>query len=92
MPVYNTRCSKCWSKRRILTTCTSFDSIPIVEKVCPKCNYVLVRDASGPSTSVKEVLDNGAMPKAVERFADIEGTMAERNRNADENAGKKNWS
>ena len=92
MPVYNTKCNDCKAKRRILTPCASFSLIPLEQKTCNKCKCALVRDASGPSTSVKEVLDNGAMPKAVERFADIEETMAERNRNADENAGKKNWS
>jgi hypothetical protein len=33
----------------------------------------MVRDYStGPTTQVKEVLDNGLMPKAVERYTDAE--------------------
>lgn len=92
MPLYNTTCPNCKYRKRFLTTGASFDSISLEQKKCPKCGTELIRDGAGPSTSVKEVLDNGAMPKAVERFADIEDMMAERNRNADPNAGRKNYS
>ena len=74
-----------------MTTSSSFDTVPPAQKTC-KCGTELIRDGSGPSTSIKEVLDNGAMPKAVERFADIEDMMHERIANSDPNAGRKNYS
>lgn len=45
-------------------------------------------DPSGPSAAVKEILDNGAMPKAVERFADAERLYHERAKDRDPLAGK----
>jgi hypothetical protein len=41
----------------------------------------------GVSSSVKEILDNGAMAKSLERFADAERLHDERAKNADPLAG-----
>jgi hypothetical protein len=91
VPLYNSHCPNCGKRKKFLVLGTFF-SLSKEERQCKDCGVELVRDGTGPSTSVKEVLDNGAMPRAVERFADTEDMMAERNRNADPNAGRKNYS
>jgi hypothetical protein len=47
------------------------------------------RVVAGPSTSIVERLDNGAMPKAVERYSDAERIFKERHEAADPLAGTK---
>lgn len=70
----------------------TWDKLPESRKKC-KCGGELCRTGNGPSTSVYETLDNGAMVKAVERLADVERLMKERNDAADPIAGtKKNYS
>jgi len=45
---------------------------------CPVCGSDLVRDMKGPSARVVERLDNGVMPKALERLADAERLFKDR--------------
>lgn len=92
MPLYKTKCQKCGAHKSLLTMKFSWEEIEESLKKCPSCEGELVRDGKGPSTSVKETLDNGAMPRAVERFADIEAMKRERIDKADPLAGKKNHS
>jgi DNA-directed RNA polymerase subunit RPC12/RpoP len=74
MPLYHYICSKCFeSDRRLL-------SVEEGKKyqLCKRCSYQLIRVPQPPSTHVKEILDNGAMPKAVERFSEAERLNKER--------------
>lgn len=70
----------------------TWSKIPQNKKKC-RCGGDLIRTGNGPSTAVYETLDNGAMVKAVERLADVERLIKERNDAADPLAGtKKNYS
>jgi ribosomal protein S27E len=82
MPVFKMKCPDCDHFTRRLAKC--FGEVNLT---CPNCGATMVRAASGPSTSVKEVLDNGLMPKRVERFRDAEEWMKDRAANADPLAG-----
>ena len=74
MPVFHYACTKCSKPHRRL--CSFLESQ--VAQACPACGGELTRTPNAPTTHVKEVLDNGAMPKAVERFADAERLYKER--------------
>lgn len=74
MPVFNYLCEACGQPVRRL--CPADQAL--MPPPCPKCAGKLVRRPIAPSTHVKEKLDNGAMPKAVERFADAERLYKER--------------
>jgi hypothetical protein len=89
MPLLYGKCCKCQASKKFLTADTLWDNISAVRKVC-SCGGNFERDARGVNSMVMEVLDNGVMPRAVERLADIEELKRERLRNADENAGKSN--
>lgn len=89
MPVFNGICKKCGIKKKFLTLTQDWDSIPDIKKKCG-CGGEIERDAVGASSSIKEIVDNGAMPRAVERYADIEELRKERLKNSDPNAGRKN--
>lgn len=71
MPMFNYKCPKCgflMHKLMSIEDCPRKDGLH-----CPKDHTELVRDYStGPSTQTKEILDNGLMPKAVERYTDAE--------------------
>ncbi len=43
-----------------------------------QCGSEMVRAVSGPSATVKEKLDNGYMPRALERFSEAERLFRER--------------
>lgn len=90
MPIYNTVCSKCYKLGKIVSDVT-FDKVPLIKKMC-KCGYCVKQLPTGPTTKKMEKLDNGAMPRAVERLADAERIMKERALKADPLAGKKNFS
>lgn len=45
---------------------------------CPACTNTLKRTPKPASTTVLETLDNGLMPRKVERIADAERIFAER--------------
>lgn len=91
MPLFNVKCPN-GHKSSILTFESSFDKIPSVKKKCKECGEEMVRDGTGPTSSVKEKLDNGMMPKAIERLSDAERLYHERATKADPNAGGKNRS
>jgi hypothetical protein len=91
MPLFYGKCNRCNFQKKFLTSDGDWDSIPAARKYC-KCGGEIVRDARGILSSIKEVLDNGAMPRAVERYADIEEMKKERIKTADVNAGRKNRS
>jgi phage terminase large subunit GpA-like protein len=72
MAVYKWRCPTCGVGLRILA-----DTRPTTEKTCNKDGSVLVSE-NEVSSMVKERLDNGIMPKAVERIKDVEQMVKER--------------
>ena len=54
---------------------------------CKVCKEPTSRCASGPGVAVMETLDNGAMDRALTRYADAERLYAERRASADPNSG-----
>lgn len=78
MAIWHMQCPECGAQKRLLA-----------EKPCftCACGVEMKRSGSGPSLSVKEVLDNGAMAKQVERFANAEELIKERVKKADALAG-----
>lgn len=79
MPLYNFKCPKCGkAKRKICSAEQSKDPI-----ACSDCSTTLERAPSGATSQVKERLDNGLMPRAVERLADAERLFKERAQNHD---------
>lgn len=66
MPIFNYKCTDCKADvKRIL------NYPPPQTLECPKCGAKMVRNpGKGPTSTVKEVLDDGWSPKAVERFKD----------------------
>lgn len=102
MPLFNLRCSKCGEPRRALADDEKevvglkhvrFDILQDhthVANLRPTvlgCQGVMEREAIGPTTAQKEILDNGAMTRRLERFADAERLHKERALNADPLAG-----
>jgi hypothetical protein len=86
MPLFNIRCDSCgFSARRIVK---QFSDISLV---C-SCGQELRRDTTGPSTQTKEILDDGFMPRSIERLADADYLIKERVRTADPLAGTSNKS
>ena len=82
MAIFNVKCSECGREDRLLLKTLTFPA-------CAGCGALaLQRAARGPSSAVKETLDNGAMTSRLERFANAEELYAERALNADPNAGK----
>lgn len=90
MPLFNMICSN-GHERKILTSEIYLDKISTKKKTC-YCGEPMKRKASGPTSSVKEILDNGLMVKRLERLSDSERLHRERNSKADPNAGKRNYS
>ena len=64
MPLYNWQCPKCGKRTRRLLV-----ERPKEDVLCQDDGAVLESLTKG-STSVMEVLDNGIMPKRVERYRD----------------------
>lgn len=83
MPMYRMRCEVCGAVDRLLTP----NSVDRPEMVCPHDGGIMVREATGPGAQKVEVLDNGAMARAVERPADAERLWKERHDSADPLAG-----
>jgi putative FmdB family regulatory protein len=74
VPIYHFHCEACQAPtRRLLAVADQRKP-----GVCPKCGGTLIRDYKAPSMIVVERLDNGAMGKALERFADAEEVFRER--------------
>jgi hypothetical protein len=77
MPLYYYECSKCsWHYRKIQTPEEAEKT-----QICRAkgCTAELVRKPVAPSARVTEVIDNGIMPRRLERLADAERLFAERN-------------
>jgi len=72
MAQYKFLCSTCGFKKARLSL-DPFD--------CPKCKSPMKRNASGPTNQVYEQLDNGLMPRKVERLADAERLFKDRAKN-----------
>jgi hypothetical protein len=65
MAIYHYKCPKCEAFRRVIST--GVPSPPECE-----CGDSMVRAPQPPTTTIKETLDNGCMPKAIERFSEAE--------------------
>lgn len=84
MPLFNLKCTECGEVYRKIA-----DSLEEVGD-CKFCGAAVEWQAKGPSVQKKETLDNGVMPRAVERLADAERLFKERAMNADPLAGGAN--
>jgi hypothetical protein len=73
MPLFNYLCTHCNSLGRVI-----LDKEP-KEFVCKICNYSASRVFEGPTTQVKEIKDNGFMPKRIEQIQDMEKLIQDRN-------------
>jgi hypothetical protein len=84
MPMFHVRCKGCRSEDDRLLSFVGEISL----QLCRTCGEKKMRRAPrGPSVQVMERLDNGAMPRAVERLADAERLYADRAAKADPLAG-----
>lgn len=75
MPLFNLTCPTCHKSVKRLMTPKEFKDCP---PMCLECAVKLVREARGPSNRVVERLDNGVMPRAVERLFNAEELFAAR--------------
>lgn len=91
MPLFNLKCPN-GHQKSLLTVGQSWDKVPDEKKMCPVCNEIMTRNGTGPTSNVKEKLDNGLMPKAIERYSNAEELYQNRNKNADPKAGGRNFS
>ncbi len=82
MPMYRMRCG-CGATDTLLTPQT----VEHPAMTCLSCGAVMARVPRGPGAQKVEVLDNGAMARAVERPADAERLYKERHDSADPLAG-----
>lgn len=73
MPLFNFVCSDCGKRSKAILTPEQAKESRLCE-----CGSALKRDAQGPTTMVVEHLDNGVMPRSVERLADAERLFKER--------------
>lgn len=73
MPLYNFVCPDCGKKSRAILKPEQAKD----ERLC-ECGQTLKRDVQGPTTKVVERLDNGLMPRAVERLAETDRLIRER--------------
>jgi hypothetical protein len=89
MPLYYLKCENCNKVKPILSN--KFEEIN-EEKLTCKCGNKLEHQSKGPSTTMLERLDNGIMPRAVERYTDAEELFKKRHEEADPLAGRKNFS
>ena len=79
MPQYFFVCPVChWPERRILSPEESKDPIPCT--MTEGCSGILKRTPKPPTSKIVETLDNGAMPRRLERLADAERIFEERAR------------
>ena len=85
MPLFNLSCKSCENKTRKLAA-SAAEAIAAAGKCeCGGCCWFWA--AKGPSTQTMERLDNGIMPRAVERLANAEELHHDRARNADPLSG-----
>lgn len=77
MPLYYFKCSGCKSEfRKILEPLQA----KYHEIFCP-CGGKVTRLPKAPTTKVVETLDNGLMPKKLERLSEAERIFKERSKN-----------
>lgn len=77
MALYYFHCPKCdKSEGRFLK-----DRTRVLQQDCLTCGERLTRTPQAPSSQVRESLDNGVMPRRVERLKDAEILHKERSRN-----------
>lgn len=74
MPLFNYACTTCGETKRRLCSVSQSASHPL----CPKCEVIMARAPTGPTTQKKERLDNGVSPKAIERLDNAEELFRER--------------
>lgn len=74
MPFFKLSCPKCGETVKKMGK--TAPKLP-----CPKCSTLMERQMAPPDVQVKEVLDNGVMPRKVERFKDAEQLFRDRARN-----------
>lgn len=82
MPLFKLSCPLCSKKKTTLA-----NSWAQASKTC-ECGSEMSRSPSGLSSQTVERLDNGVMPKALERLADAERLYRDRADAADPLAGK----
>lgn len=77
MPSFLFRCKdpECAQLRRVIKS-----EVPKKAPSCKECGGKTSREWGGPSTHLKENLDNGLMSKSVERFANVEELIHKRQR------------
>lgn len=68
MPIFNYQCLHCEESSRKLLTPEQASAV----QLCKKCGAALERNVSPPTARVTETLDNGIMPRRLERLADAE--------------------
>ena len=75
MPVFHYICFKCNTPpiRKLLSVTQSKE-----DQLCLICKEKMKRQPTAPTVQVKEKLDNGAMTKAIERYAEAERLFKER--------------
>lgn len=74
MPVFNYRCVSCGYKFGKMAATRN-------PPPCPKCGGDCRSDPTGPTAQVNEILDNGLMPRRLERLRDAERLYKERAQN-----------
>lgn len=82
MPVFNFFCEKCQKPARKILSPEEARALVIHD-----CGYVLKRVQNPPSSQVTETLDNGIMPKKLERYANAEELYKERSEKSDKRSG-----
>jgi predicted RNA-binding Zn-ribbon protein involved in translation (DUF1610 family) len=83
MALFRITCDSCGLKAARLGD-TEADAL---KKSCPSCGSQVKREATGLSATLKECLDNGVMPRALERLADAERLYRDRAQASDPLAG-----
>ncbi len=86
MPLFHVKCVDCGAESDVMAP----DLAGLSKKAC-KCSGKLKRKARGITAQVNERLDNGSMPKAIERHANAERLWQERGDKSDELAGGSHW-
>jgi ribosomal protein S27E len=76
------RCDSCGSEKKTIRAKWSD-----VDIRCESCGDEMSRVVAGPEATVMEKLDNGIMPRAIERNVRAEQLLRERARNAPREAG-----
>lgn len=80
MPLFYFDCQSCQDNVQKAIAPTWEAGYSRIGTVCGKCGGEMARAPRGPNTQVVERLDNGAMPRAVERLSDAERLFKERSR------------